>query len=161
MRHAKAEPFATEDSQRDLTDRGRRDAAEAGLWLATQGVRPTHVLVSTAVRAASTWDAVASASGSAVVPTYDEALYSGGPESALEVLSSVDPDAEVLMFVGHNPTVAYLANLLSDSAPDPTAFRDLLQGYPAAAVTLLEVPVAWADLGEGSARIQAFHAGHG
>ena len=36
MRHGKAEPFAAEDHQRRLTERGSADAVAAGEWLATQ-----------------------------------------------------------------------------------------------------------------------------
>jgi phosphohistidine phosphatase len=159
MRHAKAEPFGTDDHRRTLTERGRRDAAEAGAWLATQGIVPTHALVSSAVRTRETWEAVAAASGSTAEPTYDESLYSAGPETALEVLTGTDPAAEVLMFVGHNPTTAYLAHVLSDDRPDPEAFRAMSQGYPTAALAVFDVPVAWADLTEASARLTALHVG--
>lgn len=161
MRHAKAEPFGAEDHERMLTERGRRDAAEAGVWLAAKGIVPDAALVSSAARTVGTWEAVAAAWRSAAAPAYDESLHSAGPESALEVIRSVDPAAEVLIFVGHNPTIAYLAHVLSDSLPDPTAFRAMSQGYPPAALTVLEVPVTWAELGEGSARIIDFHVGHG
>jgi phosphohistidine phosphatase len=161
MRHAKAEAFGAEDHGRPLTERGRRDAAAAGVWLATAGIVPDHAFVSSAVRAVSTWEAVAAASGSTATPTYDDSLYSAGPETALEVLNTADPAARVLMFVGHNPTVASLAHVLSDSRPDPTAFRAMSQGYPAAALTVLEVDVEWTDLSEGSARVTHFHVGDG
>ncbi|MDQ6642151.1 MAG: histidine phosphatase family protein [Actinomycetota bacterium] len=161
MRHAKAEAFGAEDQARALTDRGRRDAAEAGLWLAAKGLVPDHALVSSAARAVATWEAVAAASRSAAAPVYDESLYSAGPETTLEVLNTVEPVARVLIFVGHNPTAAYLAHVLSDSQPDPEAFRAMSQGYPTAALTVLEVPVKWADLTEGAARITDFHVGHG
>ncbi|MEP6817406.1 MAG: histidine phosphatase family protein [Marmoricola sp.] len=161
MRHAKAEPLGNEEHGRTLTERGRRDAVEAGAWLASKGVVPDHALVSSSARAVGTWEAVAVASRSTATPTYDESLYTAGPESALEVLAAADPDARVMIFIGHNPTVAYLAHVLSDNDPDPTAFRAMSQGYPTSALTVLDVPVEWADLREGSARVTDFHVGHG
>ncbi|MCW2756375.1 MAG: Phosphoglycerate mutase [Nocardioidaceae bacterium] len=161
MRHAKAEPFANEDHGRALTERGRRDAAETGRWLAGKELVPDFAFVSSAARTVGTWEGLAAASRATVQPTIEEALYSAGPESALEVLLTTDPDARTMIFVGHNPTVAYLAHTLSDGLPDPTAFRGMSQGYPTAAITVLDVPVPWADLAEGSCRITDFHVGHG
>ena len=59
MRHAKAEPFAETDHERVLTERGRRDAVEAGLHLAATGVVPDYAVVSSAARTVATWEAVA------------------------------------------------------------------------------------------------------
>lgn len=160
MRHAKAEPFGAEDHARRLTERGRRDATEAGAWLAAEGIVPTHALVSAAARTIDTWEAVAEASGSIATPTYDDSLYSAGPDTALDVLVGCDPDAEVLLVVGHNPTAAYLAQFVADGQPDPEAFRAMSQGYPPAALAVFDVPVPWTDLTEGSARLTAFHVGH-
>ncbi|MGI9155840.1 MAG: SixA phosphatase family protein [Marmoricola sp.] len=161
MRHAKAESLGAEDHLRGLTRRGRRDAAEAGVWLASKEIVPDAAFVSTAARAVETWEAVASTSRSTATARYDESLYTASPESALEVLSTADPEAQVLIFIGHNPTAAYLAHVLSDSSPDPVAFRAMSQGYPSAAMTVLDVPVEWAELAEGTARVTDFHVGHG
>ena len=59
MRHAKAEPFGNDDHGRQLTDRGRRDAIEAGVWLAQHDLVPDHALVSSAARTVATWEGVA------------------------------------------------------------------------------------------------------
>jgi phosphohistidine phosphatase len=161
MRHAKAEPFGAEDHSRALTERGRRDAAEVGVWLAGRGIVPDTAMVSSAARTTGTWEAVAAASRSAAKASYDDALYTAGPESALDILRTVDPAARVLILVGHNPTVALLAHTLSDGAPDPEAFRAMSAGYPTSALTVLDVPVEWADLTEGSATVTDFHVGRG
>lgn len=161
MRHAKAEGFAVDDHARSLTERGRRDAVEAGLWLASAEVVPDHVFVSSAVRTVNTWESLSHALRSSAEVAIEEALYSTSPESALEVLRTAPLDASCVLFIGHNPTAAYLANVLDDGQPDATAFRDMSEGYPTAALTVLEVPVAWADLAEGTAHISAFHVGRG
>jgi len=77
------------------------------------------------------------------------------------VLRTADPEATVLVFVGHNPTAAYLAHMLSDGSPDPDAFRAMSEGFPAAALAVLEVPIDWSDLAEGSASVTHFHVGKG
>ena len=160
VRHAKAEPVG-EDHERRLTERGHRDAAEAGAWLAAQGIVPTHAMVSSAARAKATWESLAEGAGGSAVASYEDGLYSAGPDAALEVLRTAEPEATVLVFVGHNPTAAYLAHMLSDGTPDPDAFRAMSEGFPAAALAVFEVHVDWADLSEGSASVTHFHVGKG
>ena len=50
MRHAKAEPFASTDRERALTARGRKDALEAGAYLASTSTVPDHTVISSALR---------------------------------------------------------------------------------------------------------------
>ena len=52
LRHAKSDwSTGLDDRHRPLADRGRRQAPEAGRWLAEHGPAPDHVVVSPAVRA--------------------------------------------------------------------------------------------------------------
>jgi phosphohistidine phosphatase len=158
MRHAKAEPFASTDHARVLTDRGRADAAAAGRWLASLGTLPTHALVSTAARTRQTWAAVAESSGATAEVSYDDVLYHGGVDAAVEAIQLVDPDAETVMFVGHNPTAAYLVHFLDDGDGDETAISGMLRGFPACAVVVFELETAWKDVRPEAGRVVAFHA---
>lgn len=161
LRHAKAESFAEEDHARRLTERGRRDAAAAGRWLAEQGLVPTHACVSSATRALETWEEVAEASGAAVSPRVEQALFAATAESAIEVLRGVPEDARVLVYVGHNPTAASVAHLLDDGDPDPDAFRAMSAGFPTSAMAVLEIGVPWADLDVAGGHLAGFHVGQG
>ena len=159
VRHARAEPYAEDDAARRLTDRGRRDAVEAGRWLAAQGYLPTHAFVSSAVRARSTWECLAEGAGISVEPSVEGGLYSGGPLSVLESLRTVDPDASVVLYLGHNPTAASLAHLLDDGQPDPDAFRGVSEGFAPCSVAVLEVHTPWDELDAAGARLVDFHVG--
>ena len=161
MRHAKAEPFAEEDHQRMLTDRGRLEATAAGDWLASRGLLPTHAFVSSAARALGTWEAVARSSGATPVLVAEDGLYSAGPEIVVDSLRLAPADAGIVIFVGHNPTAASLAHLLDDGEPEEDAFRAMSEGYPTTAMAVLEVPVPWSELDAGSSRLVAFYPGHG
>jgi phosphohistidine phosphatase len=163
MRHTKAEPFAESDDLRHLTERGRRDAAEAGRHLAELGLRPDLALVSSAVRARETWQAVADGLAEAgawepVAPVCDDRLYTGGPEDVVECVQATAVDADTVLVVGHNPTIAHVVHLLDDSAGDPEAVNAVLRGYPAGAMTVLEVEVPWQDLGAETGRVIDFHS---
>jgi phosphohistidine phosphatase len=160
VRHAKAEQSGGTDHARQLIDRGRADAEAAGQWLASQGVVPDHALVSAAPRARETWEALASGAGWSVEPDLDEGLYSAGPDTALDLLRRTPPDARVVVVVGHNPTMAHVAQLLDDGEGDPAASNAMVSGFPTSAVAVFEYDGAWADLDLTSARL-AFHVGRG
>ena len=161
MRHGKAEAFAAEDHRRRLTQRGARDVHAAGQWLAEEGLVPTHAFVSSAVRTRETWDQLVGATGVEIQPVVDDAIYTSGPDSMLDILRTTPEGAEVVLYVGHNPTAASLAHVLDDGEADPEAFRAMSAGFPPAALAVLDVHVPWAELDAASARLVGFHAGHG
>jgi phosphohistidine phosphatase len=161
IRHAKAEQAGATDFDRRLTERGRADAAALGAWLAGEGLVADHALVSAAVRARETWAALAGAAGWGVAADYDEGLYSAGPETALDILRGTPEEARTLVLVGHNPTVASLAQLLDDGEGDDDAESAMAMGYPAGAAAVLALDGSWRDLGEQCARVVAFHVGRG
>lgn len=158
MRHAKAEPYGKTDQERELSRRGRADAADAGAFLRAIGVVPDHALVSVASRTRQTWEEVSRACGGEAVVDFDSAVYSGGPDDVLERLREIPADVEISLFVGHNPTAAYLAHFLDDGDGDPDALREMLHGYPAGALTVFELAGDWSDIDEGKGRVTHFHA---
>ena len=161
MRHAKAEPYAASDYARELTARGRADASDAGAYLAAERVVPDYAVVSTAVRTRSTWTEVANACGSTAEAVYDEALYNGDVNRVLDALHVVPDEARTVIVVGHNPTAEYLAHVLDDGNGETAAVTRMLAGYPACALTVLEVDVPWSQLAEGVGRVRRFHVGSG
>ena len=145
MRHAKAEPSAPTDFERELTDRGHRDATAAGRWLGAQGVLPTHVLVSSAARTRQTWEDVAlGAEWPLDLAVYDDGLYTASTTTLVDIVESLDG---TVLVIGHNPTMAGLVQHLDDGASDY-----LVLDYPTSAVTVLDAD----SLEPASARITAF-----
>ncbi len=159
MRHGKAEQAARTDFERPVAERGRRDSAEAGGWLADQGFRPDHALVSAALRAVGTWMSVAEGGGWDLEASLSQVLYGAGPETALDLVRESPEDVASLIVVGHNPTMAYLASLLDDGEAEPALSSEVLGGYPTSAVAVFEYVGAWADLDVAGARLVAFHVG--
>lgn len=156
MRHASAEPYATTDHVRDLTDRGRSDARVAGRHLVDAGLAPDHALVSDARRTRSTWDEVAGELGCGDVARFDRTVYGGGLDAILETLQASPPGCRTVILIGHNPTAAHLCHLLDDGDGDPEAIAGLLRGFPTAALVVFEVRRAWSDLGPEAGRVIDF-----
>jgi len=161
MRHAKAEQEGPTDFERPLASRGHGDASAAGAWLAAEGISPDHALVSAALRTQQTWESVASGAGWSLSPDFDRGLYAAGPESALDLLRLVPDSASVLVVIGHNPTMAVLAQVLDDGSGDPSIGASMAGDFPTSAVAVFSYDGAWADLGEGTATLEAFHVGRG
>lgn len=161
MRHARAEPGGESDHERELASRGWDDALAAGRWLADRGVVPDAALVSSARRTAATWLALAEGGSFEVNVTYSDSLYAAGPETALDLVRETDDSVSALVVVGHNPTMAYLAQLLDDATGDEEAARLMATGFPAGAVAHFEVTGDWVELDLASARLVGFHVGQG
>jgi phosphohistidine phosphatase len=161
MRHAKAEPGGETDFVRELAQRGWDDATEAGRWLADSGFVPGSALVSAARRTTSTWLAVAEGGSFEAEVSYSDGLYAAGPETALDLVRETARDLTSLVVVGHNPTMAYLAQLLDDGSGDSRAAREMAVGFPTGALAWFEVDGTWTDLDLASARLVAFHVGRG
>ncbi len=162
MRHAKAEPTAPSDHGRALAARGLGDAEEAGRWLREHGITPDAALVSDAVRTQQTWEQVAAGAGWDVTPDLSAALYAAGADSAFDLVREVDAAVTTLLVIGHNPTMAYIAELIDDGEGDTDATTDLVtRGFPTSALVVFAVTDEWVDLGPGAGRLEAFHVGDG
>ena len=153
VRHGRAEAYAAEDHERELTPGGVEDARALGRWLADQGWLPDHAVVSSAVRTQQTWSALADAAGLAQQPEIEDGVYNAGPEAVLDVLRTVPEDVRTLLLLGHNPTVAWLANSLDDGGGDPGELMAVMDGFPPASCALLEVEAGWDALADGCARL--------
>jgi phosphohistidine phosphatase len=159
MRHAKAQQYGATDHERELEPRGRRDATDAGSWMALHEIECDYALVSSAERTVGTWEAVREAADWDVEPDLDDSLYAAGPETALDVIRSLPDDASRVLLIGHNPTVAYLAQLLDDGDGDQDSISEMGEGFPTCALCVFDYTGDWADLEMGSATVTGFHVG--
>ncbi len=152
MRHAKAgELPGGPDFERALRPRGRRDSAAAGRWLAASKLRPDLVLCSAARRTRQTWQHLSAAleaaeAGAGPAFLADRRLYEAASEDVLDVLREAGGDAEIVLYIGHNPAAAGVVGQLTGSEP---------ASFPTAAIAVLAVAGDWADLGPGEGELLA------
>lgn len=138
MRHGQAERQAATggDFERGLTERGRDDAALMGRLLASHGVKPELILVSSARRTRETTAAVTEALTGARVE-FRRDLYHADPE---EVVSAVEDEGEAIgtvMVVGHNPGLHELAlRLAIQGGADPVSFNKIRSRFPTATLVV-------------------------
>lgn len=155
MRHAKAAHPDVSDKIRPLSTRGRRDAAEAGRWLAGEGVELDVALVSSAVRTAETYEHLATFLPSAPEPAYTDDLYDGGLGAMLDAIQTLPDDVSAVIVVGHNPTTGMLAASLDDGTGKAGARDRLHSGFPTAALALFDVNCDWGEVEPDGLRLAA------
>ena len=118
VRHAKAVPYGYEDDfNRDLTDRGKRDAALVATELQKRGIMPGIIVSSPGKRALKTARIFAGNLGfdkDAIQENED--LYHGLiVASFLKLIRSLPENAKTVFFFGHNPHFYnFTAGLLRD-----------------------------------------------
>jgi phosphohistidine phosphatase len=132
MRHAKAERRAAsgEDFDRPLTQQGAADAALIGQALARDGLVPGVALVSAALRAVETWNAMREAFPKARVQVVRD-LYNADPMAILDALEGTT--AATVIVVGHNPGIHELAlGLLSEGGAGSAVIGKVAARFPPA-----------------------------
>lgn len=158
LRHSKAVPYGYHnDHERELTNRGHRDARAVGEWLHAREVGIDQVLCSTAVRTQQTAEGVWSGGCAQTAIHYDRRIYDAPASRLLEVLREADDVADVVMLVGHAPGIPALASLLADGEGSHEAHEALSRGYPTSGLAMLHYTGRWSDLAFGAARLERFH----
>jgi phosphohistidine phosphatase len=146
LRHAKSDwSTGGADVDRPLADRGRRQAPEAGRWLAAHLTRIDLAVVSPATRARSTWELVAAELELPPRALVDDRVYAASDDELLDVVRDLPGNAETVVLVGHNPGIEELAALLTGDTP----------AMPTSAVAVLSLPGAWSTAGPGTAALRA------
>jgi phosphohistidine phosphatase len=158
LRHAKAEQVPGKpDHERELTGRGRRDAAAAGRWLHEHGLGAELVLCSSSTRTRQTWAAAEDGGACGETVQYDDALYSGGERGVLQFVRDAAGEAQVVLVVGHNPTMAMLASGLTEGDGSSLAHECLAAGFPTSSLAVLRYTGPWHGLDYGTAALERCH----
>lgn len=130
MRHADAVPQKSnqEDSERQLTSKGKKDAKEAAQKLKSKGIAFDVIFSSPLVRAVQTAEIVAKELGLPDI-LFPEPLLSPGCEfgDLMEILDHY-PDCESVLCVGHEPDFGEIAaQFLELDEPRPLAKAEIVE----------------------------------
>jgi phosphohistidine phosphatase len=137
MRHAKAEGSNAEgDHSRELTDKGRKHAKEVAKGLSDMDLVPDHIVCSSAVRAEQTLDRMLKVFGDKPKVDYRQSLYEDGMQAVFDELAHSKEKTQVLMVLGHEPTVSMASQWLSAEDSDSDLLDLLNLGLSPAAVVI-------------------------
>ena len=125
FRHGKAEQdtMAKDDYDRTLTERGRKNATDMGAFIQKKNGTPDLILSSSAKRAHETAIIAAEGMGYSIenIQT-DQNLYFAPARWIMNVISKLPDDINSCVFIGHNPGLTDLINILGVNLDNlPTA----------------------------------------
>jgi phosphohistidine phosphatase len=158
FRHAKAERSepGMEDRGRTLIERGRKDAARIGAYMANHALRPDRALVSPAARTQESWKHVAAAFRPAPPALQVERLYDATPHAILAAIKDIPASTHTLLVVGHNPGLHDLALMLIASG-DIDARERLREKLPTSGLVIIDFAFDdWGKLHPQSGRLERF-----
>lgn len=137
MRHAKAEPFGpTGDIDRELTEKGRKQAKIVGKGLAEMKLIPDHIVCSSATRTRQTLDRMLKVFGDKPIVDYRQSLYAGGMQSVIDELAHVKGKTGIFMIVAHEPTVSICSQWIAAEDSDPALLDMVNLGFSPATVAI-------------------------
>ncbi|MCH4160141.1 MAG: histidine phosphatase family protein [Bifidobacterium sp.] len=120
MRHGKAEAFGKgDDRQRQLTDKGVKQAKSVAKGLESLNLIPDRIACSGADRTRQTLERMLRVFGDKPKVDMRQSLYEGGVQAILDELQATKTKRKVLMIVGHEPTVSISCQWLATSDSDP------------------------------------------
>jgi phosphohistidine phosphatase len=116
VRHAKSsrDNPAVIDFDRDLNDRGYKDAALMGDYIKNLSLKPDLIISSPALRARMTANIIA---GKLEYPKsgirfYDK-LYEANPSDVVDILLGLEDNVNFVMLFGHNPYISSVSSYLT------------------------------------------------
>lgn len=94
-----------------------------------------------------------------VAAEFDDCLYAGDTDTVLDEVRLSDQDVQTMLLLGHNPTMAYLAQILADGDGTPEVELAMAAGFPTCSAAVFEVAVEWSEIDAGCGRLEGFHVG--
>ena len=119
LRHAKSswDNSNLSDFERPLADRGISDAKKMSKFLKDMNIKTDKVLCSNAIRAKETFDLTADGFNFEIdKATYLDKLYFGDTTTIIQDLKELDESLNNILIVGHNPTLHYLVEILTNES---------------------------------------------
>lgn len=137
MRHAKAEKNSRDDVDRELTDKGLKQAKKVAKALDGMNLVPDVLAVSGAKRARQTAERLLKVFGDKPEVSYHKKLYTDGMSEISEILSSTKKKKNILMIVGHEPSMSEAAQWWADSTKHSSTYDMLQLGLSTASFVIL------------------------
>jgi len=117
VRHSNTEKYSetNRDIDRKLTSEGMKIASLLGKYLKDEGVIPDAIISSSAQRAQLTAELAATQLGFDIDNLQIvESLYEASIRGFVEFLKNLYQSYNTVLVVGHNPTITYVADFLSN-----------------------------------------------
>ncbi len=145
-----------EDRARKLIERGRKDAAKIGAYMAAHTLIPDWVIASPSTRTQETWKFASGVFRPRPNAETIDSLYDATPHDILEAIRHAPATARTLLAIGHNPGLHELALMLVASGDVETRER-LREKLPTSGLVIIDFTLEdWGKLHPRSGRLERF-----
>ena len=151
LRHAETaeKQLGQQDKDRELTQRGVREALLIGSHLCKENISFSAVYSSSAERARTTAGIVADAMKIDIASIrVEDALYDASTRTFFEFITQLDNELQHVLCVGHNPVITYLAESLTK--------EEIGDMPPGGIVTIKFVGEQWKTIEPGGGELEGF-----
>ena len=157
LRHAKAIPATgRDDHERPLVERGQRDAARIGAFIAAIDMIPNLLIDSGAARTRETAAIVAQGWPRQVERSVEPGLYDASWQAIQTIVRALPDTKPHVMLVAHNPGLADLATHLAGRGAR-SEMQAMATKFPTAALAILEFDTDhWRDVEPGGGLLARF-----
>ena len=144
------------DRERGLAARGLADAPLMGKAMAERAINPELVLCSSARRTRDTLGLVLPELRVEPKVVYEDALYHATPAEMLGILHAIQPGANRVMLVGHNPEIqSFALDLVGSGAKN--YWERLRSKYPTAALAVINFDAGlWKSIAVNTGSLSLF-----
>lgn len=148
LRHSESgeKQFGQHDKDRELTPKGIKESMLIGDFLLKGGYKFDAIVTSTANRAMSTTQIVSDAMrADSDKIVFEDELYEASMRTFLEFINKLEDNLNTVMCVGHNPTISYFSEFLTNATVDDMATGGLV-------IVKLKVS-SWKEVNKGTAEL--------
>ncbi|WP_425390830.1 SixA phosphatase family protein [Ekhidna sp.] len=151
IRHSYAEePNGKRDIDRHLTHEGQSTVRALGRHLINQNFNPDIILCSSAIRTRETAvNLVEELEISEQIVDYKDIIYNASVRELLSTLNEVSGDHKEVAIIGHNPTITFFGEYLSDAI--------IGNMEPAGVVTIKIEKLKWAEVSQGAGIFEGYY----
>lgn len=150
IRHAKSDwsDFNTDDAERGLNERGKRDIPLMAKELHKKNIKPDLIISSSSKRTKLTVQGLLKELDYSIETIHDDELYLATPNTILSIIKNTNDKYKSIFIVGHNPGITDFANLISD---------DNIENIPTLGIVALKCAVKkWEECKYHNAKVEFF-----
>jgi len=149
LRHgeAKTAGIGEVDANRPLTEAGKKDAKNSGLFLSENAIKPDFALCSPAIRTRQTLEEIQKSFPAPIPTEYHPKIYHASDRDLLALLASTPENVQNLLLIGHNPALHQLAIALAKSG-DEKLIHNLYMRFPPCTMAVFSLNNSWNELGK-------------
>lgn len=155
LRHAKSDHnHRIDDHERSINERGRSACLQVVDYIKAEGITPDLILSSSSRRTKETATILIEEVYPDIKLRLSDRLYLATAGEIIRSINMLEDSCKSVMLVGHNPGLHECTVLLAGDGSDKEALLRIEQGFPTAALVIVECDIAnWQELEPGRGRL--------